>query len=161
MKFYILSVTFFLLASCGILPSNQGTEQEKPYERKVEYIFNVNADQDKSYREVNSWLAKKLRNSKYAIQLQDDKQKLIISKMATSCNTYNSSIEMNFNFEAKNKRVRIVFENISAIGSGSALQGLFPLYPSRQSQLDDFKSNCLDSYISEIKKAIDTPSKDW
>ena len=57
------------------------SESEKKYERRVEYVIDVNSSALNSYKKTNLWLAKKLNNSKNAIQVQDEKELLIASKM--------------------------------------------------------------------------------
>lgn len=159
-----------VLSSCAQLDSaltkyktdeSKASTPQASYARKVEYQLDVNSSASNSYKKTHVWIAKRLINSKFAIQVQDEKDFRIVSKMATSCNTYNSSIEMNFDFMAKDKKVKIIFENIYAKeDSSNVFSGMFGTYPKDQGQLDDFKLKCLEPMIEDLKKAI-AQNNDW
>lgn len=162
MKFFRLAI-LTLLCSCSLLKNSNSTSSEStPYERKVEYITSVNTKPEISYQKANLWLAKNLKNSKNAIQLQDEKTFTILAKISTSCNTVNSSIAMNFSFEAKNKKIKVIFDNISHVGdSSNPFSGIIGLYPRNEDQLADFKKNCLDGQVESLRKMIEEQSVNW
>lgn len=133
---------------------------KKKYERKVEFIIDTTSTAINAYKKANLWLAKKLNNSKSAIQIQDEKEFLITSKMSTSCNTINSFIDMDFDFRAKDKKIKVVFENIRVRqDKGNIFSGLIEPYPSSDSQLNDFKQNCLNEMMVDLKKSIEVKSE--
>lgn len=171
MKTFSIILSLAVLSSCAQLnntisqitpggSSKQSEVSNEPFERSVEYVVETDLKASEAYKKANHWLAKRLNNSKMAIQVQDDQDFLLASKMSTTCNTFNSAIDMDFEFQAKDKKIRVVYENITARSTGNMFEGLVARYPSSHGQLDDFKRTCLDPMVENLKSSL-AKKEDW
>lgn len=69
-------------------------------------------------------------------------------------------VEFNLTFEAKDKKVRITFDNVIGIAPGSYDSGA---RPSNKEEMDKVVSGCLEALKTSIVDSINTSAKkdDW
>jgi hypothetical protein len=159
--FYTLPVLLFSLPALAELAPLK--------DRRVEYVEQTGVvKKEMAYKNTLSFLSKIFNNANAAIKLRDDKNSQIIAKGILPCNAtrpgymfIDFDLYFNFDFQAKDGRVRIVFEDLTMkLADGSYT---YAGQIEGKEDVDSVKAECLDQFRSHIVDAIKNTKveKDW
>ncbi|MGE0761869.1 MAG: hypothetical protein AB7N80_01195 [Bdellovibrionales bacterium] len=149
----------------------------KNEDRFKEYIEDTEVDAVVSYTRAQAWAASAYKNgSQSAIQYEDQATyKFIARGFLSDCqglgNWRHYEVSFLLDFQAKNKRVRILFDKIlmTNIGQqhgsgGNPVAALMSSnLPTTKDELDKIAANCLEPIKATLMKEIQTDkgTKNW
>lgn len=118
MKIRIGMLGFFLVGCATLAP---------PEERQFQYIENVNATKAESYARALAYFGKAFGDARSAIKVQNAEAGQIVAKGNYECNIFRQfgdvatySVHFDLDFQAKDKRIRLTFEDLQMFDSNNA-----------------------------------------
>jgi hypothetical protein len=157
----ILITLTTLLSACSsgqLLP-----EQE----RKAEYIESIPGNKNELFNRALTYLSKKVTDSNHAIKLRDDSSAKIVAHLNTPCNAVRSALyiyeldaDFNLDFQAKDSKVRVAFEDIVIIDRQSNHISYMGQVDSKEN-FDKVVGECIKPIYSDLLKSIKTTQASW
>lgn len=155
-------LTVFAISSCvSLLPVEL---------RQSEEVVETGVKKDVAYNRALVWFAKSLNNSNQAVQVKDPDAGRIVSNMRASCPDLGSAlnalyyggqyVDVSVDFQAKDSKARIRFENIRHFGTNAYGQQ-FDLGPTSQEAVEEIKTKCLSTISSQLLKAVTARTDDF
>ncbi|MCB1194477.1 MAG: DUF4468 domain-containing protein [Leptospiraceae bacterium] len=131
--------------------------------RHAEIIENTGVSASTAYSRANVFLAKVYGDSNSAIKVNDDKNKRIVGKMRILNCFSNITVESDLDFQAKDKRVRIAFEDIQAFTVNMQTgQKAYEWGPSDSKDVEEIKEKCLiPNVVKPLLSSINKKEKSW
>ncbi len=126
-------------------------------DRKMERIIQTDLNKNLAYDRALTWFAKNLNNSNQAVQIRDKETSRIVSNMQTEClgsslNTafgQRSFVTFSIEFQAKDNRARIRFENIEHYVMTPAITHA-DAGPWSADDLEEIKTKCLNPIVDRL-----------
>jgi hypothetical protein len=159
MKPHIIVLMALSLSACAtMLPVEQ---------RKTQYIETTTAKRAAAYGRALAYLSKNFGDANEAIKLKDSESGQIVAKGNVTCNALRQwgdvneySLRFNLDFQAKDNKVRLVFEELEMISAAGAPVEWDYNQISSAANLEKAKS-CLEPIRSEVLKAISAGADNW
>ena len=156
-----------MLASLIVLSSCAGYEPAQKKDLSFVFVEQTGLSKKDAFNKTLAYLAKNLGNSNYAIQLKDESQGKIVTKIANGCNQMQASMDLttytaSYVLEAdiKDKKVKLNFEadtfsQINIDGSVMTANGSY-----RSGHLEALKA-CATELKNEIIAALGKTEENW
>ncbi len=144
-----------------IFPAFSGCATLAPVEdRKVEYIENTKAKKSEAYSAALAHFGKLFGNASAAIKISNAEAGQIVAKGVVECNVlrqfgeiYPHNLRFDLDFQAKDNRVRLAFENLVMTDHLGTEQGYAVRQLTDRAKVEQAKS-CLEPIRAGLLKAI-------
>jgi hypothetical protein len=156
-----------LLACLFVLYSCAGYEPASKQDINTTFVEDTKLGKKDAFNKILTYLAKNLGNSNYAIQLKEQSQGKIVTKIATQCNELQASMDITtytasfvLEVDVKDKKVRFNFEgdSYSQLNIDGAV--LATANPFRTGQIEGLKK-CATQLKNNIMESLNSSSDKW
>jgi hypothetical protein len=155
-----------------VISSSSNCSSVIPREKRViENVLEVNLSKDEIINRASDTLAKIYVNSNSAIQVKDKERGVIIGKAIAKCETLNNlytlngdyfEIEFNLELTAKDKKYRLIFEDIDLyIVRRQQWNSKDRSYGFSEEDLMSIDKNCISSIRDRLVNAIEKKRADF
>mgnify|MGYP001562941971 CR=1 FL=1 len=160
-KLIPLAMAVFLVSCATPLPKEK---------RELTFVETTTASKSDAYNRVLSYLAKNLGDSNAAIKVKDQENGTIITQIILPCNDFRTFMDINpytaeYNLEvnAKDKKVRLVYEAVAKRGHNAVSGSAFNPQPITSDSEAQAAKKCATEHKAALLKEISvTASKaDW
>lgn len=140
-------------------------------QRVIESVTEVNLTKDQIFDRSLDFLAKRINNSNYAVQVKDKERGKIISKLITRCQSLTEwytmagdyfELDLNLELIAKDKKYKLRFDDLDLyvvrIQNGNSKDRS---YGFSEETLKEVEFKCIDPFRTDLQKAINAKADDF
>lgn len=161
MRFIVFALTLLIITGCTMAQLAPASD------RRVEIIQKTKATKTEAYNKALVYFGKRLGDSNHASKVADKEQGQIVIKANMPCNVFRQSLDpkeyflaFDLDFQAKDNRVRLVFEDMRILDDHGQLF-IFDYNQLVSAEQTQKAKSCLADVARGLASEINKTTEEW